>query len=149
MTSSVSVDEGPIVRRAAILRLQGDTVGGGVNTLVGGRVYRGQAPHNSVLPYISVYDMSTDVLLTQNAIHVFATVDILVKIVDTGKSDVRVDQIGSRVLQVLDGYGQVTIDGVYVVQFRWTDTQPQNDEVDGDLRYMYRNYIFRSEAEPA
>lgn len=144
----VVVAEFPVVRRAAIERLLADSGPGGVATLTGSRIFRNLAPKNTDFPYVAVYDLSSENLLTANAIHVQQDVQILVKVIDRGTSDVNLNVLGNRVVERLDMYGEVAIAGVYIVRFRWVSSQSQPDEMDGDTRYMYLNHVFKTEAYP-
>jgi hypothetical protein len=146
---TLAVVEAPTVLAMVVSRLLTDAGAGGVSTLVGGRVFRDAADEGTVLPFITVTVMSSQSLMTANAIHVWSDVVLLVKIVDQNSNRSGLEAIERRVVSQLDGYGDVTLRGVYLTMLRLERQAPQSDVFIDGKRTLFSNLVFRSEAQPA
>lgn len=146
----LAVIEADDVIDAVIARLLADTGSGGVATLVSNRVYRGSPDSlTPAWPLIIVSSMSSPSLTAADGTHVWANTLTLVKIADKGSDYRNIYTIARRVVSRLDGYADVTQNGVYIHKFRLIETPPQDPEFVSGQRYMYGNQLYRTEAEPA
>lgn len=95
--------------------LKADTGGSGVNTLVGGRIYRDQVPQSAPLPAVTVTLVSATDTNTLGARRVFANVLVDVRVVTAGA--VYGTAIADRIDTVLQNVGGLK-DSVHVVELR-------------------------------
>lgn len=82
-------------------RLTADSGAGGVNTLLGGRIYQDQIPQAAALPAATVGLVAAPDSNTLGGVHVSATVDVDVRVVASGTSYGPIVAIARRVNVVL------------------------------------------------
>lgn len=151
----LAVLEADAVIAEALDKLKADSGASGVNNAssgCAGRIWQDSymSPDGPpAYPYIIISWMSAIDLTTADATHVMQTVDILVKVVDRGIDYRRAAQIAARTVFVLDGYGEVVRDGVWIVKYRRTEAPSQPADFVNGQRLIYRNQMFTTEAEPA
>lgn len=133
-------------------RLLTDTGVGGVSTLTGGRIYRDTFDNPTgpaSYPIVTVSWMAAPTLNTADGTHVWQMCTILTKVTDTGNDYRLASEIDRRIIERLEGYGEVVKDGVYVVKLRRTEAPPQPSDFVNGKRYVYYNQLWYTEAEPA
>src|SRR5262245_54730301 len=87
-------------------RLTADAGAGGVNTLLGGRIYRDVVPQTAALPAATVTVVYGTPSNTLGGIRVFEDVEIDVRVIGSGTSYSGINPIADRVdtvLQNIDG----------------------------------------------
>jgi hypothetical protein len=147
---TLTVNEADGVTDAVIAYLKADTVAGGVNTLVSGRIYQDVAPNETpVYPMVTVSVLAAPNLMTANREHVWQDVQILTTVTDRSQSYASVIAINSRLIARLDQYGDVTVSGVYIHRLRPVEVIPRPSEYVNGQRYQYRQLRWETEAEPA
>jgi hypothetical protein len=126
--------------------LTADAGVGGVNTLLGGRVYQDQVPQAAALPAATVGLVAAPDLATLGGDHVQATVDVDVRVVVAGTSYSPIVVVARRVNAVLDG-AHGTSGESYAYKLRRIDFRRLAEE---DAGASYRHLIgtYRTEAHP-
>jgi hypothetical protein len=127
--------------------LTGDAGAGGVNTLLGGRIYRDQVPQAAALPAATVTLVSATDSNTLSGIRGFVSVLVDVRVVGSGATYGPLNPIADRVDAVLQG--KHGTDGVVVV-VKLRREQPQAFlETDSGVTYAHVIQTFRTEAYQA
>ena len=131
-------------RRAAAFvyaTLAADTGAGGVNTLLGGRIYPQRAPQNVALPCCVIQLVSATPTNTTGGRRVFKSVLVDVHLIADGMSMDALDDIADRVDAVLQNAGG-SQDGATVVELV-QDAEQGYTEDDAGKVYMHSVQTYR------
>ncbi len=127
--------------------LVADAGAGGVNTLVGGRIYRGRKPQGAALPAVVITVVSQPDQTTMTGRHVYQDVQVDVTVHGDGEDYGSIEPTAARIFTVLQGASGLQ-DGVNVVQLRRVDSQELMPTTDG-RSYSQLVQTFLTEAVPA
>jgi hypothetical protein len=126
--------------------LTADAGAGGVNTLLGGRIYQDQVPQAVALPAATVGLVAAPDANTLGGRHVMATVDVDVRVVIGGTSYGPIVSIARRIQTVLDGAAGTSGES-YAYHLRRIDFRRlPEDEAGVSYRHLIGTY--RTEAHP-
>jgi hypothetical protein len=126
--------------------LVADSGPGGVNTLLGGRIYQDVVPQAATLPAATIGLVAAPDTTTLGGVHVHSTVDVDVRVVGSGTTYGPLVPIGRRVHAVLDGAAGTNGES-YAYKLRRIDFRrmPESD-AGGSYRHLIATY--RTEAHP-
>jgi len=127
-------------------RLLADAGAGGVNTLVGGRIFRGRVPQGQALPAITIQVVTQPDHNTMTGRHVYQDVQVDVAVRGEGEDFGPLIDIAERVYTVLQGASGVQ-DGANVVQLRRVDSQELMNDTRGKS-FSHIVQTFATEAVP-
>lgn len=111
-----------MVARFVRALLVADAGGGGVNTLVGGRIFRGRKPQGQALPAVVVTVVTQPDHNTMTGTHVYQDVQVDVTVRCEGEDYAPIVPIAARIFTVLQEASGLQ-DGVTIVRLRRVDTQ--------------------------
>jgi hypothetical protein len=127
-------------------RLTADAGAGGVNTLLGGRIYQDQIPQAATLPAATVGLVAAPDANTLGGVHVLSIVDVDVRVVASGTSYGPIVAIARRVNAVLDGFTGLAGES-YACRLRRIDFRRlPEDDAGASFRHLIGTY--RTEAHP-
>jgi hypothetical protein len=127
--------------------LVADAGPGGVNTLLGGRIYQDVVPQAAALPAATVGLVAAPDLSTLGGVHVESTVDVDVRVVASGTSYGPVLPVARRVNAVLDGASGTSGES-YAYKLRRIDFR-RLAETDAGVSYRHLIGTYRTEAHPS
>ena len=131
-------------RRAAAFvyaTLKADTGAGGVNTLLGGRIYPQRVPQNATLPACLIQLVSATPTNTTGGRRAFKTALVDVHLIAEGMSMDPLDDIADRIDTVLQSAGG-SQDGASVVELV-QDSEQEYTEDDAGKVYMHSVQTYR------
>lgn len=135
------------VARFVRAQLVADVGAGGVNTLLGGRIYRDQVPQAAALPAATITIASAVDTNTVGGRHVWQGVLVDVRVVGEGADYGPINAAADRVYTVLQGAGGLQVDA-QVVKLRREAVQGFVESESGKS-YTHLVQTFRTEAYPA
>lgn len=138
--------EAELVARFAWSLLAADNGVGGVDTLVGGRIYRDRVEQGAALPAVTISIVSAPDFLTANGDHVKQDVQIDVAVRGEGEHYDEVYPIAARVFTVLQGASGVS-SGVYLPKLRRVDSTQFTNSTAG-ASFVHIIQTFFTEAQP-
>jgi hypothetical protein len=141
------VIESLMVARFIRALLVADAGIGGVNTLVGGRIYRGRKPQGQPLPAVTIVVATDPDHNTMNGTHVYQDVQVDVTVRCEGEDYGPIEPISRRIFTVLQGASGLQ-DGVTIVKLRRVDSQELIPVTKGKA-YAQLVQTFLTEAVPA
>jgi hypothetical protein len=124
--------------------LKADAGAGGVNTLLGGRIYRDQVPAAATLPAATVGVVSSTDWGTLGAVRVLDVVLIDVRVVGAGASYGPINPAADRIDAVLQNRTG-TSGGVWIVELRRDQTQLFLEN-DAGAQFAHCIQTYRTEA---
>jgi hypothetical protein len=127
--------------------LVADTVVGGVNTLLGGRIYQDVVPQAAALPAATIGLVAAPDTTTLGGEHVMSTVDVDVRVVASGTSYGAIVPVARRIDVVLARmYGMSGESEIY--KLRRIDFR-RLAETDAGVSYRHLIGTYRTEAHPS
>lgn len=127
--------------------LRADAGPGGVNTLLGGRIYQDRVPQAAPLPAATIALVAAPPTNTLGGVHVKSTVSVDVRVVAAGASYAPIEPIARRVDVVLHG-ASGTAGETYAYKLEKIDERREaTDEAGASFRHLIDTY--RTEAHPA
>jgi hypothetical protein len=127
--------------------LLADGGAGGVNTLLGGRIYPDEVPQSAAFPAATVGLVAAPDTNTLGGVHVMSTVDVDVRVVTSGTSYAPIDAVARRVDALLDG-ASGTYRDTYAYRLRQIDFRRVAERDAGGTAFRHLIGTYRSEAHP-
>lgn len=138
--------EGAMVARFIRAALVADAGAGGVNTLVGGRIFRSRVPQAKDLPAVTIHVISQPDHNTATGRHVYQDVQVDVAVRGDGEDYGPILPVAERIFAVLQGLSGVQ-DGVSVVKLRRVNSAELMNTVQGHT-FAHLIQTFLTEAVP-